>query len=169
MAARVFISHRPQDAAGATALAGELDGMFGDGQIARLAADAASTAQWRDALAGGPGDPPLLLALVTAAPPAAADAPADDAGLRAELDAGLAAGILVLPLLGEGDGHRLAVSRAMADENARSHGTSLLRSSVPPRRVTRRARPAASLAEAIVRYKRFARMDRQTASCTVVS
>jgi len=103
MAARVFISHRPHDAAGATALAGELDAMFGDGQIVRLAGDAASAARWRDALGGGPGEPPILLALVTAAAPAAAGAPAaDDTGLRAELDAGLAAGLVVLPLLGDG-------------------------------------------------------------------
>ncbi len=52
MNARVFIGHRPGDAAGAaTALAGELDAMFGDGQVVRIDADAAVGGT----LARGPG------------------------------------------------------------------------------------------------------------------
>ena len=43
MSARVFISHRPGDGADmATALAEELDALFGDGQIVRIDADPAS-------------------------------------------------------------------------------------------------------------------------------
>ena len=56
MGARVFISHRPGDAAAlATALAAELDAMFGDDQVVRIEADVASNARWREALAGAPG------------------------------------------------------------------------------------------------------------------
>ena len=101
MSARVFISHRPGDAAGlATSLAEELDAMFGDGQIVRIDADAASGERWRGALGSSPGGPPLLVVLVTPEPSADEGAPADDA-LRAQLDAALAAGALILPLLGE--------------------------------------------------------------------
>jgi len=102
MVARVFISHRPGDAAGvATALAGELDAMFSDGQVVRLDADAAADEQWREALAGTLVGTPILLALVTPGPPPGGSAAAD-AALRARLEAGLTGGALILPLLGEG-------------------------------------------------------------------
>jgi hypothetical protein len=111
MGARVFVSHRPGDAASGIALARELDADFGDGQVVRIAADAASAERWREALAGRPGDTPVLVALVTAEPAAGASSAAapspgaaasDDAALRAQLDAALAAGILILPVLGDG-------------------------------------------------------------------
>ena len=102
MGARVFISHRPGDAAAlATALAAELDAMFGEDQVVPIEADAASNARWREALAGTPGDTPILIALVTPEAPPGADTE-DDAALRACLDAGLSAGALILPLLGDG-------------------------------------------------------------------
>ena len=102
MVARVFISHRPGDAAGvATALAGELDAMFSDGQVVRFDADAAADEQWREALAGTLVGTPILLALVTPGPPPGGGAAAD-AALRARLEAGLTGGALILPLLGEG-------------------------------------------------------------------
>src|SRR6185369_11355371 len=71
MSARVFIGHRPGDAAGpATALTHELDAMFGDAQVVRMAAGAPSEERWREALAGTPGGTPILVALVTPEPPA---------------------------------------------------------------------------------------------------
>jgi len=100
MSARVFISHRPGDGA-ATALAGELDALFGDGQVVRIDADAGAGERWREALAGTPAGPPVLVALVTPEPPASEGPPADEA-LRAQFDAAFAAGALILPLLGEG-------------------------------------------------------------------
>jgi len=108
MSARVFISHRQGEAATvAAALRDDLDELFGDGQVVRIAADAASAERWREALAGTLGGTPILLALVTPAPSRgdAADAPGPasaEGSLRAELDAGLAAGALILPLLGAG-------------------------------------------------------------------
>ncbi|MEO5883621.1 MAG: hypothetical protein ABIQ06_14475 [Caldimonas sp.] len=103
MSARVFICHRQGDAAGvAAALAGELDDLFGDGQVVRIDADAFSDERWRHALSGTLGGAPLLVALITPEPPAGDGAAVDDAALRAQLDAGLAAGALVLPVLGEG-------------------------------------------------------------------
>ena len=102
MSARVFIGHRPGDAARvAAALAGELDAMFSDGQVVRFDADAAADEQWREALAGTLVGTPILLALVTPGPPPGGGAAAD-AALRARLEAGLTGGALILPLLGEG-------------------------------------------------------------------
>jgi len=105
MNARVFIGHRPGDARGpATTLTGELDAMFGDGQVVRIAADAASEDAWREALAGTLGGTPILVVLVTPEPPGGDAVPVDDA-LGAQIEAGLAAGALILPLLGEGAVH----------------------------------------------------------------
>ncbi len=102
MSARVFISHRPGEAAGpATALTEELDAMFGDGQVVRIEANAGSQERWRDALAGTLGGTPILIALVTPVP-SPGDGTAGDEVLHARIDAGLAAGALILPLLGDG-------------------------------------------------------------------
>lgn len=104
MGPRVFICHRPGDAAGeATALARDLASLLGEGQAVRLGADPDSAERWREALAGAPGNAPILLALVTPRPAPDDAVSADDVGLlRARLDAGLAAGIPLLPLLGDG-------------------------------------------------------------------
>jgi hypothetical protein len=57
MSARVFIGHRRGEGGGlASALAEELDALFGDGQVARLDADASSG--WREALAPRPASCP---------------------------------------------------------------------------------------------------------------
>ena len=102
MSARVFISHRPADGAGvATALADELDDMFGDGQIVRIAANPASAERWRDALAGTLHGPPILLAVVTPGPSPGDDRP-DEWALQEQIAAALAHGGLIMPLLTEG-------------------------------------------------------------------
>ena len=102
MGARVFISHRPGDGAGsALALAGELDALFGDGQVVRITADAAAAARWREALAEAPTGRQVVVALVTPESPAGDGAAADEA-LRAQLDAAIAAGARILSLLGDG-------------------------------------------------------------------
>ena len=108
MSARVFIGHRPGQGAGlATALAEELDAVFGDGQVTRLAAGAPSEDQWREALAGTSGALPILLLLVASDPRAtpadgaaveAAEPGADDA-VRELLDTGLEAGAYRRPVL----------------------------------------------------------------------
>jgi hypothetical protein len=102
MSARVFISHRPGEAAAlATALAADLDAMFGEDQVVRIAAHPACEERWREAVAGTLVGTPILIALVTPeAPPGAGTE--DNAALRACLDAGLSAGALILPLLGDG-------------------------------------------------------------------
>ena len=108
MSARVFIGHRRGEGAGlASALADELDAVFGDGQVVRLVAGAPSEAAWREALAGTRGAVPILLLLVASDPTAAPAENTDMQGaqpdaedpLRALLDAGLAAGALVRPVL----------------------------------------------------------------------
>ncbi|MCE9659166.1 MAG: hypothetical protein K8R60_11445 [Burkholderiales bacterium] len=108
MSARVFVSHRQGDGAGlAAAMAEELDALFGDGQVARLDADGPSGERWREALAGAAGAVPILLLLVSSDVSAtlAADTSAEDGEVgnddpvRALLDAGLAAGALVRPVL----------------------------------------------------------------------
>ena len=102
MSARVFISHRPADGAKvATALAEELDDLFGDGQIVRIGANPASAERWRDALAGTLDGPPILLAVVSPGPSSGGDTP-DDWALQEQLAAALAHGGLIVPLLTEG-------------------------------------------------------------------
>jgi hypothetical protein len=102
MGARVFISHRPGDGAGvAIDLAEELDALFGDGQIVRIAAHPAAEERWRDALAGTLDGPPILLAVVSPAPGSGAHGP-DEWALQEQLAAALAHGGLILPLLTEG-------------------------------------------------------------------
>jgi hypothetical protein len=99
MGARVFISHRPADGAGvAIALAEELDGLFGDGQIVRIGAHRACEERWRDALAGTLDGPPILLAVVSPGPASGVDGP-EDWALQEQLAAALAHGGLILPLL----------------------------------------------------------------------
>ena len=102
MGARVFISHRPADGAGvAIALAEELDGLFGDGQIVRIGAHRACEERWRDALAGTLDGPPILLAVVSPGPASGVDGP-EDWALQEQLAAALAHGGLILPLLTDG-------------------------------------------------------------------
>lgn len=101
MGARVFISHRAAGARAASALAEELDALFGDGQVVRIPADPAAEAHWREALGGTLAGPPILLALVSPVPDGGADTP-DDWPLQEQLAAALAHGGLIVPVLAEG-------------------------------------------------------------------
>jgi hypothetical protein len=100
MSARVFIGHRQDEGAGlANALGDELDALFGDGQVARLAPGAPSEAQWREALSGTSGAMPILVLLVSPDTGAAGAGPGADDPAHALLDAALAAGAQVRPVL----------------------------------------------------------------------
>ena len=66
MSYRVFISYRSSDGADkATALARDLDAMFGDDQIFLDKEDLAPGSRWRDGIAAALGNAPVLLVLVT--------------------------------------------------------------------------------------------------------
>lgn len=109
MSARVFISYRSSDGADkATALARDLDAMFGDEQIFLDKEDLAPGSRWRDGIVAALGNAPILLVLVTPHYLGALDAHggrcidhADDPA-RDELEAGLAAKAHVIPLLCDG-------------------------------------------------------------------
>ncbi len=109
MGYRVFISYRGSDGADkATALARDLDAMFGDDQIFLDKEDLAPGSRWRDGIAAALGNAPVLLVLVTPDYLGAVDAQgrrcidrADDPA-RGELEAGIAAKAHVIPLLCDG-------------------------------------------------------------------
>ena len=109
MVYRVFISYRGSDGADkATALARDLDAMFGDDQIFLDKEDLAPGSRWRDGIAADQGNAPVLLVLVTPNYLGAVDAQgqrridrADDPARR-ELGAGFAAKAHVIPLLCDG-------------------------------------------------------------------
>jgi hypothetical protein len=109
MSARVFISYRNSDGADkATALARDLDAMFGDDQIFLDKEDLAPGSRWRDGIAAALGNAPVLLILVTPNYLGALDPQgqrcidrADDPA-RDELEAGIAAKAHVIPLLCDG-------------------------------------------------------------------
>src|SRR3981081_2772436 len=66
MTARVFISYRTSDGADkATALARDLDAMFGQEQIFLDKDDLPAGSRWRDEIAKTLHDAPILLVLVT--------------------------------------------------------------------------------------------------------
>ncbi len=109
MTSRVFISYRSSDGADkATALARDLDAMFGDDQIFLDKEDLAPGSRWRDGIAAALGNAPILLVLVTPNYLGAVDAAgqrcidrADDPA-RDELEAALAAKAHIIPLLCDG-------------------------------------------------------------------
>ena len=109
MTARVFISYRSSDGADkATALARDLDAMFGDDQIFLDKEDLAAGSRWRDDIAAALGNAPILLVLVTPHYLGGHDAAgqrcidrADDPA-RDELEAGIAAKARIIPLLCDG-------------------------------------------------------------------
>jgi hypothetical protein len=109
MSARVFISYRSSDGADkATALARDLDALFGQEQIFLDKEDLPAGSRWRDEIARTLTASPILLVLVTPNYLGARDAQgtrsidrADDP-VRDELEAALAAGAQIIPLLCDG-------------------------------------------------------------------
>jgi hypothetical protein len=109
MKARVFISYRASDGADkATALARDLDARFGSEQIFLDKEDLAAGSRWRDAITSALHDSPILIVLVTPNYLGAVDGQGkrcierQDDPARGELEAGIAAGALVIPLLCDG-------------------------------------------------------------------
>ena len=109
MSSRLFISHRRSDGTGvATALSRDLEALFGEAAVLRLDDALAAGERWREALAQAIGEAPVLLAIVTPDYFGALDAEgkrriehADDP-VREELEAALAVGTYVMPLLADG-------------------------------------------------------------------
>ena len=109
MTARVFISYRSSDGTDkATALARDLDALFGQDQIFLDKEDLPAGSRWRDEIRRALGSAPILLVLVTPnyLGARAADGQrlidrADDP-VRSELEAGVAANAHVIPLLCDG-------------------------------------------------------------------
>jgi TIR domain len=109
MSARVFISYRSSDGVDkATALARDLDALFGQDQIFLDKDDLPAGSRWRDVIANTLHASPILLVLVTPHYLTARD-PAgqrcidrDDDPVRDELEAALAAKAHVIPLLCDG-------------------------------------------------------------------
>ncbi|MGZ5203695.1 MAG: toll/interleukin-1 receptor domain-containing protein [Caldimonas sp.] len=109
MTARVFISYRSSDGADkATALARDLDALFGDDQIFLDKEDLAPGSRWRDEIARALGNSPILIVLVTPNYLGARDAEGrrcidrEDDPARDELQAGVAAKAHIIPLLCDG-------------------------------------------------------------------
>ena len=109
MTARVFISYRTSDGADkATALARDLEGLFGSEQVFLDKEDLAPGARWRDEIARALTRSPILIVLVTPNYFGAVDANGqrcvdrDDDPARDELRAGIAAGATIIPLLCDG-------------------------------------------------------------------
>ena len=106
---RVFISYRTSDGADkATALARDLDALFGQGQIFLDKEDLPAGSRWRDEIASTLHGSPILLVLVTPHYLGARDsagglciAHADDP-VRAELEAAVATNAYIIPLLCDG-------------------------------------------------------------------
>jgi TIR domain len=109
MTARVFISYRTSDGADkATALARDLDALFGQEQIFLDKDDLPAGSRWRDEIARALNDAPILLVLVTPNYLGARDSDGkpcierEDDPVRDELSAALAAHAHVIPLLCDG-------------------------------------------------------------------
>jgi TIR domain len=109
MSARLFISYRSSDGADkATALARDLDALFGHDQIFLDKDDLPAGSRWRDVIANTLHASPILLVLVTPNYLAARDGAggrcidrADDP-VRDELEAALAANAHVIPMMCDG-------------------------------------------------------------------
>jgi hypothetical protein len=109
MSARVFISYRSSDGADkATALARDLDALFGQEQIFLDKEDLPAGSRWRDEIARTLTASPILLVLVTPNYLGARDSAGrrcidrQDDPVRDELEAALAAGAQTIPLLCDG-------------------------------------------------------------------
>jgi hypothetical protein len=109
MSARVFISYRSSDGADkATALARDLDALFGQDQIFLDKDDLPAGSRWRDVIANTLHASPILLVLITPNYLAARDSAGNrciertDDPVRDELEAALAANAHVIPLLCDG-------------------------------------------------------------------
>ncbi len=109
MSARVFISYRTSDGADkATALARDLDAIFGEEQIFLDKDDLPAGSRWRDVIARTLEKSPILLVLVTPNYLGARDAQGkrcierSDDPPRDELEAALAANAHVIPLMCDG-------------------------------------------------------------------
>ncbi len=109
MSARVFISYRSSDGADkATALARDLDGLFGNDQVFLDKEDLPVGARWRDAIAGALHGGPILLVLVTPHYLGALDPQGQrcidrsDDPARDELGVAIAAHAHIVPLLCDG-------------------------------------------------------------------
>ena len=109
MSARVFISYRTSDGADkATALARDLDALFGQDQIFLDKDDLPAGSRWRDVIVRALNASPILLVLVTpnylgardSAGKRCIDRPDDP--IRDELAAAIAANAQVIPLLCDG-------------------------------------------------------------------
>ena len=109
MAARVFISYRSSDGTDkATALARDLDALFGQSQVFLDKEDLPAGSRWRDDIARTLSDAPILLVLVTPNYLGAVDADgkrlidrADDP-VRDELESAVAANAHIVPLMCDG-------------------------------------------------------------------
>jgi hypothetical protein len=109
MTARVFISYRTIDGADkATALARDLDALFGQEQIFLDKDDLPAGSRWRDEVTRALNDAPILLVLVTPMYLGARDGAGklcierEDDPVRDELAAAIAAKAHVIPLLCDG-------------------------------------------------------------------
>ena len=109
MTARVFISYRTSDGADkATALARDLDALFGQEQIFLDKDDLPAGSRWRDEIARALHNAPILLVLVTPNYLDARDSDGkrcierDDDPVRDELAAAIAANAHVIPLMCDG-------------------------------------------------------------------
>jgi len=109
MTARVFISYRTSDGADkATALARDLDALFGQDQIFLDKDDLPAGSRWRDEIARALHDAPILLVLVTPNYLGARDSEGrpcierEDDPVRDELEAAIAANAHVIPLMCDG-------------------------------------------------------------------
>ena len=109
MTARVFISYRTSDGADkATALARDLDALFGQEQIFLDKDDLPAGSRWRDEIARALNDAPILLVLVTPNYLGARDGDGklcierEDDPVRDELAAAIAANAHVIPLMCDG-------------------------------------------------------------------
>ncbi|MGH2967757.1 MAG: toll/interleukin-1 receptor domain-containing protein, partial [Solirubrobacteraceae bacterium] len=109
MTPRVFISYRASDGADkATALARELDALFGDAQVFLDKDDLPAGSRWRDVIRLTLGARPVLLVLVTPQYLDALDAQgrrrieSPDDPVRNELAAALAADAHIIPVLCDG-------------------------------------------------------------------
>ena len=109
MTARVFISYRTSDGADkATALARDLDALFGQEQIFLDKDDLPAGSRWRDEIEQALHDAPILLVLVTPNYLGARDSDGkrcierEDDPIRDELAAAIAANAHVIPLMCDG-------------------------------------------------------------------
>ena len=109
MTTRVFISYRSSDGADkATALARDLDALFGQAQVFLDKEDLPAGSRWRDEIARRLSDAPILLVLVTPSYLGALDASGqrcidrDDDPVRDELASAVAANAHIIPLMCDG-------------------------------------------------------------------